>query len=338
MWEQNQLTHRLLAAGYTRDHGPNFVCPYQENEGGFTYTLSYLNELVFQTHCGLLLKGGHFQDGYMSYGGIDWRAENDNPVIYCPYQKEHCALNHPLLKELKPVQCECVPVTAPYEYQNSYDKIMDDLQKEKRMLFERFTEQKKGRTCIHHCDYSEKTKQWNQSYDPMICTKMAGCSFCSILQKELTPKKGNVFYDRKITQRYQDDSLFQGMESVTIIKGCKLLKHPVSLDICQQLLKRMKKAISESKETATVGTSGTKLEIQNIRIEYRETRDLLQDLRDVQEGITVYHASDAEALAKAQKRQRRQANRERRIQTLRKKIREKGLEQLNVDLQKFLTL
>lgn len=333
LWEQNQLTRRLLAAGYTRDDGPDFVRPYEEYEGGFTYTGEYLNESVFQTHCGLLLKGSHFQNGYMSYMGIDWRAENDNPVIYCPYQKERCALNHPLLRNLKLVQCECIPAAVPYEYQTSYDKVVDDLQKEKRLLFERFTEQKKGRTCIYHCDYSEKTKQWNQSYDPMTCTRTVGCTFCTILQKELTPKKGNVFYDRKVTRICQDGSLFHGMETVTIIKGCKLLKHSVSLDICQQLFKCMKKAISKSQGTVFVGEEGTKLEIQNIRIERRETRDLLQDLQDVQEGIAVYHASDSEALAKEQKRRRRQAARERRIKTMRKKIREKGLDQLNADDQ-----
>ena len=43
-------------------------------------------------------------------------------------------------------------------------------------------------------------------------------------------------------------------------------------------------------------------EVENIRIEARETRDLLQDLRDVADGLTVVHDSDLKAAAKKEKR------------------------------------
>lgn len=46
-------------------------------------------------------------------------------------------------------------------------------------------------------------------------------------------------------------------------------------------------------------------EVENIRIEARETRDLLQDLQDVAEGIEVVHASDLLNAAKEQKSRRR---------------------------------
>lgn len=51
-------------------------------------------------------------------------------------------------------------------------------------------------------------------------------------------------------------------------------------------------------------------EVQNIRIEKRETRDLLQDLRDVADGLTVVHAADqqrAKAQAKQEAREKRAA-------------------------------
>ena len=43
-------------------------------------------------------------------------------------------------------------------------------------------------------------------------------------------------------------------------------------------------------------------EVENIRIARSEQRDLLQDLRDVAEGIEVHHAVDLNKAAAAQKR------------------------------------
>ncbi len=57
-------------------------------------------------------------------------------------------------------------------------------------------------------------------------------------------------------------------------------------------------------------------EVENIRIEARETRDLLQDLRDVAEGLTVVHDSDLKAAAKVKKQEakaKRMAAKDRRI-------------------------
>ncbi|MBR1812477.1 MAG: hypothetical protein IJ773_01500, partial [Lachnospiraceae bacterium] len=48
-------------------------------------------------------------------------------------------------------------------------------------------------------------------------------------------------------------------------------------------------------------------EVENIRIEARETRDLQQDLRDVADGLTVVHDSDLKAAAKRKKRDAKSA-------------------------------
>ena len=69
---------------------------------------------------------------------------------------------------------------------------------------------------------------------------------------------------------------------------------------------------------------GWKVEVQNIRAEYRESRDLLQDLQDIHNGITVIHASDQIKQNKESKRLRRINQKEKREQQLEKKIVQEG--------------
>ena len=57
-------------------------------------------------------------------------------------------------------------------------------------------------------------------------------------------------------------------------------------------------------------------DVENIRIAKREQRDLLQDLRDVADGLEVVHAVDIEkeqAAKKRESRQRRKEQKERRL-------------------------
>ena len=98
--ELNELTRRLLAEGYTPEDTPPGMREYEDYEGGWTYKYQTLRDMVFETPCGLLAKGEHFSNGYMSWHGIDWRPENDNPVLPCPqFPSEPCPLRHPLLRD-----------------------------------------------------------------------------------------------------------------------------------------------------------------------------------------------------------------------------------------------
>ena len=98
---ENELTRRLLAEGYKPEDTPPGMCAYAAHEGGWTYDIATLRSMIYETPCGLLAKGDHFTNGYMSYGGIDWRPENDNPVICCPvFTSEPCPLMHPALQRL----------------------------------------------------------------------------------------------------------------------------------------------------------------------------------------------------------------------------------------------
>ena len=69
-------------------------------------------------------------------------------------------------------------------------------------------------------------------------------------------------------------------------------------------------------------------EIQNVRAERRESRDLMQDLEDIRNGIQIVHASDMEKRDSENKRERRQQSRESAVRRLEKKLLENGYESL----------
>ncbi len=90
----NQLTEKLLAEGYTKENYPDYVRNYNELYGGFTYKHEYKRQMIFKTPCGLFCKYENAFDD-MSYASIDWTAENDCLICFCPYhtRKTKCSLN-----------------------------------------------------------------------------------------------------------------------------------------------------------------------------------------------------------------------------------------------------
>lgn len=69
-------------------------------------------------------------------------------------------------------------------------------------------------------------------------------------------------------------------------------------------------------------------EIQNVRAERRESRDLMQDLEDIRNGIQIVHDSDMEKRDSENKRERRRQSRESAVRRLEKKLLENGYESL----------
>ncbi len=168
-----------------------------------------------------------------------------------------------------------------------------------------------------HTRWNDWTGKWEQHYDPIHCSHVCVNSGknCDLTGKTVSTKKGNVFYDVRISYIRDDDTIFSGQEVVRINKGVKLLKSPTSITICEQIVKRCQEDIKKKerdKYGMKIALSGRKVEIMNIRAEQRESRDLMQDLQDISEGIEVVHVSDKEKLIKEQKKdsngKRRQKN------------------------------
>lgn len=342
--EYNLLTQKLLAEGYTADHYPDYVrlpgnCwgkdPLENLHDGFGYTPQRLGKLVFKTGCGLLLKGSHFNFGGAWFAGVTWIPENDNPLVTCPYRKDDCNLRNPILGGAsggglcKILQCDCHQTDEAYDYERSFDKACDEEENEKRRKYEEFVKSKNGHVCRWHAHYNYWTGQWSQSYDPMTCAR--DCvnvgGICDLTHQPVSKKKGNVFYDVKISYIRNDGTLFDGEEMVTVRKGCRLFETAKSITICQEAVKHCAQDIlnkERSKAHAEILLCGWNVEVMNIRAEQRESRDLMQDLQDLKDGIQVIHASDLQKKEKADKKERRESARKKKIEKLEKRLLEIG--------------
>lgn len=331
----NKLTQRLFSEGYTKENYLDDVRPFDPFYGGFTYQRKTLYRLVFETPCGLLVEGSHFVYGTMSFMGVDWMPENDNPVVTCPcFTNTTCGQNHPLLWERRGEirHCACHLTDRPYSYELSLEKAHAKVWEEADTLFEAFRLQKQGRACKHRSRYNRMEKQWRMFYDPIDCAREGLCSYCDVLQTELSPKKGNVFYDVKISRTQKGFGLYPDETVVSIIKGKKLLDSSASLTLCEAIVQCCGTHIQEREENRSFRERffdpTYTVEVQNIRAERRETRDLLQDLRDAAEGIEIVHAGDMMKAAAQRKRERRQAAQKKKIARLERLILEKGLDGL----------
>ncbi len=346
--EYNLLTRRLLEAGYTVDSHPDYVkvdVPFAQKKsldnyhGGFTFERWWVFEQTFKTPCGLLCKGQQCQSG-MWYMGIGWNFEDDMATVHCPYEKNDCTLKHEYLQENQVLrfQCEVHMTDEEYHYERSLESIRKLHDDEIRRKEESFRQQKNGHVCREHMFFNRDTQEWEMHYDPYRCGQMRCGGMCPVLGHELDRKKGNVFYDIKTKYLRQDldGTLFEGQVDSSVIKGQKLFDHPVSMDISRMCVKLCQDRIREKvrfqyyRELFFAEYHGKEfsVEVQNVRAERRETRDLMQDLEDIRSGIAVSHASDLEKRKAEYKRERRQKNRETAVERLEKKLLETGYGQL----------
>ena len=276
----------------------------------------------------------------MGYMGIDWTEENDNVTILCPHYSRNgtCKLNHPLLEDPRATAgchyenlhfCAVHETDKPYQYDTSVQRIRDLADQEQEQLWQEFSKQKKGRVCKHHCSYNRSTKKWSAGYFPERCADY-GCHYCVILQAEIDrSKKGNVFYDEKVTRKIAGEGLFQEYERVTITKGKRLLTRTVPLLICEAIAKHavhdIRSRLLLNWHSEIYFNPGLKVEFINFRAEKKIGRDLLQDLDDVANGVTVVHEADQLKQKAEDKRQRRKAAADRKIAAAEKKIVQNGL-------------
>ena len=133
-------------------------------------------------------------------------------------------------------------------------------------------------------------------------------------------------------------SLFDEKEWTHIEKGIRVFDKPCSMDICESFVKvQSDKILRDYKinhSTEYLFDKSLKVEIQNIRAESKPSRDLMQDLQDIQAGITITHASDLEKRRKEQKKEQRIQAQKKRIEKLEKKlimVGYKNLEPYSVD-------
>lgn len=346
--EYNALTKKLLAEGYSAENYPDHVQvdssrlsgddPLNNLGGGFVYKRSYTRTLIYKTGCGKYVKGDEVLD-QMGYMGVEWCHENDNPVFRCPYDEPECQYNDPLLYGIRGgglcIQCYCTchRTEEPYDYENSIEKANHLRKQEKERKKQAFIEAHHGRVCERHLCYDERKKQWLHHYDPSDCARIcyAQGGYCPVLGRKLDTKKGNVFYDLRI-EGVQHYPLYDEPWA-TATKGMQVFDKAVSMDICRAYVKlykegELEKYYRSNHSTEFLFDKTRKVTVLNMRAEQRMTRDLIQDLQDIRDGIFVSYEPDLKKAAAEDKRKRRNTARQRRVRKMEKRILQVGYEEL----------
>lgn len=323
----NNLTKQLLAEGWTKENHPDnvFWGAYDE---GFEYKWDYQITLTWQTRCGLFVQGRSVGISNTSFMGIHYSPENGNPLVRCPYGKKDCEHSP---AGLKFPWCPCRLSQVPYDYDSSVEKLEDE---QNRREHEQWMEITGGQYCA--CVVNGNGFQGGRvrvEYDVETCIR-ARCSneFCCIRKKPRDLKKVNIFYDIRRTRITRQGILEE--TKVELEKGIKVFPHPVARTDAEIWLKVKQAEHDPIVDKFPFRPKRTPLDrhqehfskyhrlwngcdyfefhydIENIRIEARETRDLLQDLRDVAEGIEVVHASDLKAAAAKKKKDAKNARAE----------------------------
>lgn len=314
----NELTKRLLAEGWTRENHPDNVF-WGAFDEGFQYKWEYQITLTWQTGCGLFVQGRSVGISDTSYMGVHYTPENGNPLIRCPYGKRDCEHSP---AGLKFPWCPCRLSQVPYDYDSSVEKLENEQRRRER---EQWMEITGGQYCA--CVVGSNGYQGGHlqiKYNVDMCIQM-GCKneFCSIRKKQRDLTKVNIFYD--IRRTYITRLGFLEETKVKLEKGVRVFPHSVAQTDAEIWLKTKQaqhdpiiskhiitpKCTPQDRQQAYFSKYHRKwpgydyfefyYDVENIRIEKRETRDLLQDLQDVANGIEVVHQADLLKVAKQKK-------------------------------------
>lgn len=282
--ELNDLTRRLYAQGYTRDHHPDTVC--WSDWKNFGYKWETMLGFTWETPCGLLIQGESevgrsLAISECSYQHIWYCPENDNPLLRCPFQQKGCAYvpqGFPL------IMCPCHRTHRPYNYENSVEKI----------------------ETAHHKE-AHDLKKVNIFYD-VRRTWITRRGFLE--EKKVTLTKGLKVFDHAVAQTDAEIWLKIKEHEASPLNNYAVIEHPKKTmeDRRQEYFSRMHRHYDDRYDYFEFH-----YEVENIRIARSGQRDLLQDLRDAAEGIEVAHAADTLQAAKAQKRAGREAAKARRL-------------------------
>ena len=323
----NELTKRLYAEGWTREHHPDYV--YWGDWESFSYKWEFALELVWQTPCGLFVDGRSVASADTSYMGVDYCPENGNPLLRCPYSRKDCEHIPDGLRGKYP-WCPCRLVEGPYNYERSAERAEHELDSRRQKQYMEITGGQYC-ACVVGCNgFNGGLVEVKYDVERCISCRCAN-KYCSIRKQERDLKKVNVFYDVRRTYITRVGIIEDTRTELT--KGIKVFPHPVARTDAEIWLATKKAQFDPIRDKHIISPRldpedrrmdyfskhhrtwpgydyfEFHYEVENIRIKARETRDLLQDLRDVAEGVTVVHDSDLKAAATKKKRAARDTRR-----------------------------
>lgn len=309
---------------------------------------------TWETPCGLLIQGESNVGRSLAasecfYQHVWYCPENDNPLHRCPYRRADC--KH-IPQGLKLIMCPCHQTDKPYDYGHSVEKIEAE---QTREAHKQYMELTGGSYCACVVGSNGYQGGWYEvKYDVNTCIECR-CQnpVCAIRKKSRDLKQVNIFYNARRTWITRKGFLEE--KKVEVTKGLKVFDHAVAQTDAEIWLKIKEHEASPLNNYAVIEHPKKTMddrrqeyflkmhrhyddlydyfefhyEVENIRIARSEQRDLLQNLRDVAEGIEVVHAADSLKAAKAQKRASREAAKARRIRKVEAMILAQGWDSLD---------
>ena len=354
----NKLTERLLAQGVKLDDcstWPEGVWACEINN--FGYSREYRFTPTWESPCGLLIHDHGDMWGDTWVDGEFKCAENDNPLFGCPIPGKPC----PHRKRLPPgINCQFHRTDREWNEEDSVERLQRERRDAQRRLWEEdFARYRDWNgICLNlktedMPDGSVRRKVKYRLYECIRARCQSEQCVCRFgAKRDLRP--ANIYYDIYIERRYNEGLVPYADKKLT--KGLKVFDRPIPRTDAEIALKiwrhdpdsiqlpvHMRNKLNAGEQTHTSALSRESyfvrhhqywdghtnvelyVEIRNIRIGKNEQRDMLQDLMDVQNGITVVHASDNDKAAKAQKSQRRRAAKIKKLATIYANEAERGI-------------
>ena len=355
--EVNRLTARLLESGVALDDPatwPEDV--WRCDRANFAYKRERQFTPTWESPCGLLIRSHGDFWGEVWVGGEFHCAENDNPLFECPRPGAPCDHRLPYPAG---INCQFHRTDRVWAESGSCERLIRE-----RLIRERQWREVQMRDhpgfdgfCanLRKNELPDGMFRYEKNYwiERCISLKCKNTQCPCLGWKERDVRPANIFYDLYIERKFTEGLVPYSEKS--IIKGLKVFDKAIAMHDAElalkiwrrdpgarmlpsQMLRRLDVAVNlenniGSKEVYFVRTHG-KLherecrvfaEIRNIRVARQEGRDLMQDLQDVRDGIAVQHASDMQKAAKAQKNERYQAGKIKRMaQRMAKEMRESG--------------
>lgn len=351
------MTERLLESGVSLDDPttwPEDV--WRCDPANFAYKREWQYTPTWESPCGLLIRSHGDFWGETWVGGEFHCAENDNPLFGCPRPGVPCAHRLPYPAGMN---CQFHRTERVWTEDESCERLIRERIAAERQWREVQMREHPGFNgdCVNlrKNELPDGTFRYEKNYQLERCVslkcKNTQCPCLGWKERDVRP--ANIFYDLYIERKFTEGLVPYSEKS--IVKGLKVFgkaiamhdaemalriweKNPNARMLPSQMLRRLDVAVNlehniGSREAYFVRTHGTLYgracqvfsEIRNIRVARQEGRDLMQDLQDVRDGITVQHASDMQKAARAQKNERYQAGKiKRTAQKLAREMMESG--------------
>ena len=334
----NRLTERLLAQGVRMDD----ISTWPEGvwlceAGNFVYSREYRFMPTWESPCGLLIKehGDIWGDTWVN--GEFKCAENDNPLFACPVPGKPC--QHRL--KLPPgMNCQFHRTERTWTEDVSVERLREERDAAVRRQWEADIKAypEWSGVCINiKTEYMpdgsvRSAKRFR--LDNCIAMRCQSTQCVCRLGARRDIRPANIYYDMYVERIYDEGIAPYSIKNIS--KGMKVFDRPVawtdaeialriwrhdpdSIMLPQRVSQKLnalrnmdaelhKEAFFVRHHRCWDGHENVEIvtEIRNIRVARNEQRDILQDLKDVREGIAVEHRSDIEKAAAVKKSQSRQ--------------------------------